>query len=182
MIRIVDFAAVALTAVCVVVACSDASDEGDGNENEAGVGGSMSVPTGVGGGSVGAARNGIGGGVGGTQPEATGGTGPLPGESVYSAPCSAPNEACGEGLACVPFSLGEEGSVGYACSGTCPNGVEDCSDPPAGSSAAIGCWQFSTADRCILICEYNGQYFDCPAGMSCIRSADGRVGYCLWTS
>jgi len=121
-------------------------------------------------------------GTGGSSPSGLGGTGPLPGESVYSAPCSVSGVACGEGLSCVAFALPDSDAVGYACSGTCPNGVEDCADPPAGSSAAIGCWQFTTADRCVLVCEYNGQYFDCPAGMSCIRSADGRVGQCIWAT
>ncbi len=182
MLRTVDFATAAMFAVCSVVACGDANEEGDGDSDDAAIGGSSNAPTGMGGGSGGSDLDGIGGGLGGSLPESTGGTGPLPGESVYSAVCHAAGEACGEGLSCAAFSLGEEGSVGLACSGTCPNGVEDCAEPPSGSSAAIGCWQFTTADRCVLVCEYNGQYFGCPEGMICHRSADGRVGHCLWTS
>jgi hypothetical protein len=155
-----------------------------------GAGGSGTVgSTGAKGGSSGAGTAGSSGAAsstGGSGGSSAGSpnVGPPPGPTedglaIYTVECEGESSVCHyPEAACLGIYL-DEGGVGYACSNQC-NTVDDCSDAPSGAEAEVGCVQFTSAKRCVLVCYNGGVESACPDGMGCYRYPNSPIGYCLY--
>ena len=160
------------------------SGSGGTSGGTAGAAGAAGVPSSGGGGTGG--RGGEGGAAGlaaGGRAGSAGASGSAgaPGTSIYGEPCDDEGDSCGRlGVSCLEVSFGGGAISALTCSNTCPGGVDECDDPPAGSGMAVACLPFTTADRCVLVCDVNGTEYPCPTGMSCVGDGGSPVRLCVW--
>ena len=162
-----------------VTACSGGSSDGDsssGGDHATSTGGSQG--NGGTGGTTSAGGAAVGGAGGTSGADGTGG-GAL--TSDYELPCQEEGDACGtSGMSCVGFSFGGGALSSLACSATCPGGLDDCPPVPEGYATPRGCLTFTTAKRCVLVCEAEGEEFPCPNGMSCVGDSASTISRCVW--
>jgi hypothetical protein len=142
---------------------------GDDDDAAAGTGGSSGAPS-----------------LGGSSGKATSDAGTLPttdaGLAIYTVECAGDPRPCAFPAAdCLGIFL--EQGLGFACSNACSSPA-DCSTAPTEAEAQVECSPLAVEeqDRCLLVCERNGQSFACPEGMSCHPVPDSGASFCLWTT